>query len=242
MGRDFVDLDRLVHANPCQEDWSAMPGNDVVRHCDKCGQNVYNLSGMTRGEAQRVIRRHEGRLCARFYRRGDGRIQTRLCPSGLRKSLGWAARRAATFGFALPAFAHEDGSCSRSTATVDYRPNPTGSAGIRVFVTDAFDSPIPVTEIALWHVERGDLPQLLKTDSRGYAEFDGIEGVWNLTVGAAGFYEYRRDGFRLNAGEVAELHVRLALGIIMGDVSPVGAVRLSEPFRTVVRWFRRLAS
>jgi hypothetical protein len=39
---------------------------------------------MTRSDAEYLIARTEGRLCVRFYRRGDGSIITKDCPVGLR--------------------------------------------------------------------------------------------------------------------------------------------------------------
>lgn len=71
-------------AAPCRADWNRMTGNAQVRFCDSCSQNVYNLSSMTRREAEALIRNTEGRLCVRFYRRADGSIMTRNCPVGLR--------------------------------------------------------------------------------------------------------------------------------------------------------------
>ena len=61
-----------------------MIGSEQMRFCGQCSLNVYNLSGMTRGEAESLIARNEGRLCVRFYRRTDGSIITRDCPVGLR--------------------------------------------------------------------------------------------------------------------------------------------------------------
>jgi hypothetical protein len=71
-------------ASPCPADWDAMYGDERVRFCSKCELNVYNLSAMTRREAERLIVNREGRLCVRFYRRSDGTILTRDCPVGLR--------------------------------------------------------------------------------------------------------------------------------------------------------------
>ena len=56
----------------------------ATRFCAQCNLNVYNLSGMTRNEAESLIARNEGRLCVRFYRRADGSIITTDCPLGLR--------------------------------------------------------------------------------------------------------------------------------------------------------------
>jgi hypothetical protein len=77
-------LDRIKIASPCTADWRFMLGSDLVRFCGQCNKNVYNLSAMTRPQAEDLIRRMEGQLCARFYRRSDGTILTSDCPVGLR--------------------------------------------------------------------------------------------------------------------------------------------------------------
>jgi hypothetical protein len=60
-----------------------MIGTDRVRFCGQCSLNVYNLSAMTRDQAESLIAANEGRLCVRFYRRNDGSIITQDCPVGL---------------------------------------------------------------------------------------------------------------------------------------------------------------
>jgi hypothetical protein len=62
-----------------------MAGDARVRHCTLCDLNVYNLSEMTRAEVPDLIARTEGRLCARLYRRADGTLLTRDCPTGLQR-------------------------------------------------------------------------------------------------------------------------------------------------------------
>ena len=66
-----------------------MYGDDRVRFCGQCSQSVYNLSAMTREEAEDLIRRTEGRLCVRFYKRRDGTILTKNCSVGLRSIKDW---------------------------------------------------------------------------------------------------------------------------------------------------------
>jgi hypothetical protein len=61
-----------------------MVGNERVRFCGQCSLNVYNLSAMTRSEAEQLISQAEGRLCVRYYRRADGTVLTKNCPVGLR--------------------------------------------------------------------------------------------------------------------------------------------------------------
>jgi hypothetical protein len=77
-------LDHVRVAAPCSADWDAMVGTEQSRFCGQCRLNVYNLSGMTRREAEQLIAGSEGRLCVRFYRRADGTILTENCPVGLR--------------------------------------------------------------------------------------------------------------------------------------------------------------
>ncbi|MGA9773559.1 MAG: TonB family protein [Blastocatellia bacterium] len=76
-------LEKIKIAAPCNAEWRWMYGNDRVRFCGQCSRNVYNLSAMTRQQAEDLILRTEGRLCVRFYRRADGTILTRNCAVGL---------------------------------------------------------------------------------------------------------------------------------------------------------------
>lgn len=84
MRREWFPLDKIKVAAPCTADWQRMYGNDRVRFCGQCNQNVYNLSALTREQAEDLIRRQEGRLCVRFFRRKDGTVITNNCPVGLR--------------------------------------------------------------------------------------------------------------------------------------------------------------
>ena len=85
-------LDEVRVAAPCPADWGKMVGDERVRFCGSCELHVYNLSGMTRREAEALVTNAEGRLCVRFYRRADGTILTRNCPVGLSAVRRRAAR------------------------------------------------------------------------------------------------------------------------------------------------------
>src|SRR5262249_38571792 len=76
-------LDSVHIASPCSAAWDAMEGTEQVRFCRQCQLNVYNLSGMSRAEAEALVREREGRLCVRFFRRADGTMLTDDCPVGL---------------------------------------------------------------------------------------------------------------------------------------------------------------
>jgi len=80
---DNPPLGKIRIAAPCNAEWKWMHGNDRVRFCGQCSLNVFNLSVMTTEEAEDLIRKAEGTLCVRFYRRRDGSILTQNCPVGL---------------------------------------------------------------------------------------------------------------------------------------------------------------
>ncbi len=72
-------------ASPCSADWNEMMGDERKRYCGDCKLNVYNLSEMTKAQAENLIVKSEGSLCVRFYRRADGTILTKDCPVGWQK-------------------------------------------------------------------------------------------------------------------------------------------------------------
>lgn len=77
-------LEQLEIASPCPVSWESMQGDERVRFCQSCQLHVYNLAGMTRGEATNLLESREGRTCVRMMRRADGTVLTRDCPVGLR--------------------------------------------------------------------------------------------------------------------------------------------------------------
>lgn len=76
-------LPNIRVASPCRADWNAMTGDERVRACGQCNKNVYNLSEMTRDEAEALIVAKEGRLCVRYYQRHDGTILLKDCAVGV---------------------------------------------------------------------------------------------------------------------------------------------------------------
>lgn len=99
--RNFTHpLDDIKIASPCSADWNEMYGNDRKRFCGDCKLNVYNLSDMTRAEAENLLMISEGRLCVRFFRRADGTVLTKNCPVGWR-AVKQRASRIATAAFSV---------------------------------------------------------------------------------------------------------------------------------------------
>ena len=77
-------LDLIQIASPCPAAWDEMTGDEKVRFCKLCKLNVYNVSEMSREEAESFVTQREGRTCVKFFRRADGTVLTKDCPVGLR--------------------------------------------------------------------------------------------------------------------------------------------------------------
>jgi len=75
-------LDNIRIASPCRADWNEMVGDERARACSKCDKTVYNISELTRAEAEALIIEKHGQLCARYYQRADGTIILSDCVIG----------------------------------------------------------------------------------------------------------------------------------------------------------------
>ncbi len=107
-------LDGVRIASPCPARWEDMRGDERVRLCTACGKNVYNVIALCREEAEDILRAHEGEVCMRLYRRGDGTILTADCPVGRPKR----RRRQLLAGALLTAGAGVTGAFAAGDATV----------------------------------------------------------------------------------------------------------------------------
>ena len=78
-------LEDVRIASPCSARWADMRGDERVRFCGQCEKKVYDLSMLTRVEAEALIVAQEGSLCLRLFRRVDGTVLTADCPVGVRR-------------------------------------------------------------------------------------------------------------------------------------------------------------
>lgn len=76
-------LPNIRVATPCRADWNEMVGDERVRHCAHCDKDVFNLSAMTREQAEALVIERAGDLCARYYQRHDGTILLKDCAVGV---------------------------------------------------------------------------------------------------------------------------------------------------------------
>lgn len=95
-------------ASPCSEKWDSMTGDERKRFCAKCQLHVYQLKEHTEDEVRALLGKAAGeRLCGRVYRRFDGTVLFKDCPTGvarLRKRLLLGLSAAATLVLAVLGF------------------------------------------------------------------------------------------------------------------------------------------
>ena len=89
MNNKRLSLDVIEVAEPCTELWDGMTGDDRMRYCTGCRKHVYNLSAMSRTEAERLVCEGAGSLCVRFARTETGQVQTLEYRAPANPRRGW---------------------------------------------------------------------------------------------------------------------------------------------------------
>jgi Carboxypeptidase regulatory-like domain len=220
-------LGRMRVASPCRASWEGMEGDERVRFCGQCGLHVYNISAMTRGEAESLVARTEGRLCARLYRRADGTVLTKDCPTGLRAVRARAARAAgAAFAAVLGLFAAASGQTPQKKSVcpagdelrVERTLKGTSHATVSGVVTDPTCAAVPGAHVSLTSKETGRR-FTARTSADGEFLIAAVPpGTYTLDVVSPGFNLLTRDDFRLGAGESARLRATLDIVELMGVI------------------------
>jgi hypothetical protein len=237
MSRQESHLKRARIASPCPVNWESMTGDDRARFCQECQLHVYNISEMTRQQAEDLMASTEGRICARLYRRADGTVLTKDCPVGLRalrRRLARAATAALTailsvtasaFGQTWMRTGNDDSGNAAGSARVTrtfFGLNPQeGRASCFGVVKDPLDMPVAGARVTIIN-EKTKYEREIKTDDEGQFEFGLLEpGVYTLKIESTGFMGFVRDHLRLHSNEAMRLDVTL-------DVGTVGIVSVCE--------------
>jgi len=217
MSRSQGDLDRMAVASPCPMAWNDMVGDDRVRFCNQCNLNVYNISAMTRLEAESFISNAEGRICAKFYRRADGSILTRDCPVGLRAIRKKVSRAsAAAFSAMISLFGGSTIFAQQSTseAKVDVQRTTMrdGRAAIEGTVFDGAHARIIGAQVKL--INNATKQEVTtETNSHGDFRFSALEkGVYTIQVYAQGFIKMEQSGLEVSNEQVLNRDVTLRVG------------------------------
>jgi len=211
-----------------------MDGDAWVRHCPKCAQNVYNLSAMTSGEAERLLVKHEGRVCTKLYRRSDGSVLTQRCPSSVRRVWGRALRLAAAVGFAAPAFGHDG--CPRGSANAQVKDRGAEDPPLRVTASDTGGGRIPGARLTLAPITNEWSREEI-TDESGEYLFDSLPpGEYRLSAEADGFMSNQDIALEIEAAKTTHMAIGLEIGSVGGPVFSEPSA--PTPLRMTGRFFR----
>jgi hypothetical protein len=199
MNSPKFDVNNLKIASPCPVAWETMNGDERKRFCDMCSLNVYNVSEMTRDEAEKFIGNAEGRICARIYRRADGTVITKDCPVGLRAYRKRAARFAgAAFSTILGLFSIGYGQTSQekhqdvvlaAELKISAPRDQNGKTGLSGVITDVNGAVVPNVAVTIT-MEGSSDSETTRTNSDGKFAFIELRpGKYTLEVEAE--YGYR---------------------------------------------------
>jgi hypothetical protein len=201
------NIDKLQIAAPCPVGWESMKGDDRKRFCDLCSLNVYNISEMTRGEVEKLAADPDGRVCARIYRRADGRVLMRDCPVGLRAYRKRAAAYiSAAFGTVLGLFSVGFGQSTGDPAvalpkiTIEKVVNLNDRSILTGTATDEPGAVIPGATVTITDINKTTFVKW--TDNEGRYIFPDVPpGTYKLRIEYAGFKAFEMDDLFLTAGE-----------------------------------------
>lgn len=221
MSQQNFSVDDLRIASPCPVGWESMTGDERVRFCRQCDLHVYNISEMTGAEVRALVEKSEGRVCARLYRRADGKVLTRDCPLGLRAVRRRAARRAGAMLAALlslgtSAFGQtsnrKDKSCptvSRLKIKKETAKDKRGTfSGV---VTDSTGAFIPGVSITLMDERTKEKLSARTTDEGEFSIARVPNGKYTFVAESPGFEKYEARHVELSAEESARVELLLTL-------------------------------
>lgn len=221
-------LDRVSIGSSCQTDWEAMNGDQHQRYCDQCEKSVHNLSQLTRSQAEGLIARTNGKLCARLERRPDGSILT------------------ADKSYSLPRFNHKFLRIASATmsAALSIAPmvaaKPTKSLPVLNFSQEQKDKTVPNDKektAKIWGivydpsqavVANSKITLINESTRKERKTVSSVEGIYELASLEAGKYELTFEspgfkkmiftGIKIEVGQELRQDKTLTTNVLLGDI------------------------
>ncbi|MDQ3257486.1 MAG: carboxypeptidase-like regulatory domain-containing protein [Acidobacteriota bacterium] len=229
---------------PCSVSWNAMAGTEQVRFCGQCQKSVYNLSAMTRRQAELVVADKQGRLCAKFERRADGTILTRDATEDFITNWRTAKRRTSIIvGAAFTTLigvgtgsamaqtpVHIDqpkATCSPTVFKISHTQTSPQDAGPAVTGTvhDANQAVIVDAEITLINEGAKESHTSISSDEGTYRFSLCKAGSYTLSIKANGFKNFIMEHLVFRGDEVLRVDATLQVAVV-GEVVVVQVMEL----------------
>jgi hypothetical protein len=211
-------LDSIQSPSPCSKNWNEMIGDDRVRFCGSCEKNVYNLLAMPAKEAHKFAAKNAGKVCIRYVRTIDGRVQTADAPE-LYKIGGRASRlTAGVFGAALTLSVMANAQTQMpppktGNQKAEVKAQNKGSAKtsqISFTLRDPNGAVIPGAEVKLVNQKTKEEFNAL-TNQEGVAEFFLLpRGSYDIKASFSGFKSYQES---IQINQPIEPNVKIMLDV-----------------------------
>lgn len=221
-----------------------MVGDDGIRFCNYCRLNVYNLSSLSKADAEALLASTEGRLCARLYRRSDGTVTTKDCPVGLQALRRRMSRTAAAVFALLGTFtAVVTGQTvkSKKDCTAQTRithQNMVSSSGETILtgkVLDPMGAVIVGATVTLRNLKTKETQKMISSEE-GRFQFVGMAtGEYSIQIESPGFSKHRIKDFKISNNEVTSLEITLSIFSEEVIVGMIGVTPNDPPGTTTIR-------
>lgn len=235
-------LERVEITSPCTASWDEMKGTDQIRYCSECHKYVYNLSEMTRREAEAHLVSRGNQMCARLTRDLEGQTLTveSLPPVRL---LGWkpgpvaSAVVTALISIAPAAAPLANGQVPSAATSSLYaagdkahRPSPGGTtSALTGIVSNEKGAALPGALVTLTSEASGEILSQL-TSEEGEFRFDGLAArTYIVEIKANGYESVRHHDVNLQQGEARRVDVGMEKQIVTMGAMVIRA----QPLRTL---------
>ncbi|HEV8488142.1 MAG TPA: carboxypeptidase-like regulatory domain-containing protein [Blastocatellia bacterium] len=238
-------LDSLQISVPCSIDWDQMVGSDRIRYCSECRRDVYNISRMTRNEAQALISSANGRLCVRLVREANGSTLTAEPYTGVHlggrrvspiatavvtaiMGIGGNAVAAPPAQANLPVSAYSDSVMKRTGEKAE----PADSTGtVEGTVLDPNQAAIVGAAVILKNEVTGDVRGTTSSDAGAFSFKLLKPGSYTLEIQAEGFSRQLINGLGVAMNQAKQVPVKMSLEPQVVTVG--GSIAAPQPLRTL---------
>jgi hypothetical protein len=227
-----------------------MTGDIRVRFCDHCRLNVYNISELSRSEAENLITSSQGRLCTRLFRRADGTILTKDCPVGLRALRMRVSKRAAAVFTVIASIygavlgqqsATKDGKSAGTAQTKITRAQVSSEHAFNVVsgtVLNPYGAPVANAKVTITNVETKEA-KTTSTNDAGRFEFALLTpGDYSIAIEAWGFQNLAVTNLTIEAQEIVNLESTIEItgfhSMGISSIAPVPRVDMPPPGVTII--------
>lgn len=171
-----------------------MVGNDEVRFCSHCANDVHNLSEMTHAKAEKLIQQSNGKLCVRYVKTSEGKLMTaspKLTNITRRATIA-ASVLATSLAFSTLTYAQGEPIKPRDNSTQTNKNKSAndksqGFSTISGTVMDANGAVVMAAKVTLLDTKT-NIIRVTQTDKTGVYEFKKIEtSLYELIVESPGF-------------------------------------------------------